>query len=175
MVRSPSTTAAFLRRNAFAGIKGWVVSCPSGWTYVQVIDGGSTGDKKLRPTEKFPLGHTTRMVLHVLLKAYPEFGRQLNGSGVSVAMDNYFTSATLLLCLATHDIFAVGTVRKNRMGMSGALQYWKENDESTTDRGYMLFARNGQLTVVEWIDSKEVHFMSSMHMFESDFVPMEFK
>lgn len=142
---------------------------------MQVVDGGSWGDKKLRPTEKCPLGRTTRMVLHVLLKACPEFGRQLDGSGVSVAMDNYFTSATLLLCLATHDIFAVGTVRKNRMGMGGALQFWKEKKESTKDRGDMLFARNGHLTVVEWIDSKVVHFMSSMHIFESDFVPLEFK
>lgn len=115
------------------------------------------------------------MVLHVLLKACPDFGRQLDGSGVSVAMDNYFTSATLLLCLATHDIFAVGTVRKTRMGMGGALQFWKENEESTKVRGDMLFARNGHLTVVEWIDSKVVYFMSSMHIFESDFVPLEFK
>ena len=53
-------------------------------------------------------------------------------------MDNYFTSATLLLCLASHDIFAVGTVRKNRMGMDGALEFWAESDMSTVDRADML-------------------------------------
>ena len=151
------------------------MACPSGRVYVQVVDGGSWGDKELRRTEKCPLGRTTRMVLHVLLKSCRAFGRQIDGSGVSIAMDNYFTSATLLLCLASHDIFAVGTVRENRIGMDGALQFWAESDMSTVDRADMLFARNGHLTVVEWIDSKVVHFMSSMHIFESDFVPLEFK
>ena len=119
------------------------MACPSGWVYVQVVDGGSWGDKELRRTEKCPLGRTTRMVLHVLLKSCRAFGRQMDGSGVSIAMDNYFTSATLLLCLASHDIFAVGTVRKNRIGMDGALQFWAESKKSTVDRGDMLFARNG--------------------------------
>ena len=34
-------------------------------------------------------------------------------------MDNDFTSATLLLCLATHDIFAVGTVREKKQDGHG--------------------------------------------------------
>eukprot|EP00904_Undaria_pinnatifida_P007340 jgi/Undpi1/3736/HiC_scaffold_16.g07105.m1 len=59
--------------------------------------------------------------------------------------------------------------------LGGALQYWKENDDITTNRGDMLFARNKHLTVVEWMDSKVVHFMSSMHIFERDFVPLGFK
>ncbi|CAN0269748.1 unnamed protein product, partial [Pylaiella littoralis] len=98
------------------GIKGWCICCPSGFCFVQYIDGGFSGDPQLRVYTDCPLGNTARTVLHVMLDVYKPFSQKVIDSGVTIAMDNYFTSAALFLCLATRDIFAVGTLRSNRVG-----------------------------------------------------------
>ena len=95
---------------ARAGIKGWAICCPSGYCYVQSIDGGFTGDKKLRRYEGCPLGRSARTVLYVLLESCPTFSEKIINSGVTVAMDKVFTGAALLRSLATRDNFAVGAV-----------------------------------------------------------------
>ena len=53
-----SITPRVLVAFACVGIKGWGVCCPSGFCYVQSIDGGFRGDKELRPFDKCPLGRT---------------------------------------------------------------------------------------------------------------------
>ena len=71
-----------------------------------------------------PLGRTVRMVLWVLLGACAAFFTQLKESGVHVAVDNYFSSPMFMGCLATHLNFAVGTVRRKKAGLGGALAHW---------------------------------------------------
>ena len=44
--------------------------------------------------------------MYVALEACPEFSNKIANSAVTIAMDNYFTSAALLLALATRDILS---------------------------------------------------------------------
>ena len=52
------------------------------------------------------------MVLFVLFGACPVLAEQLRESGTYVAMDNFFTSPILFLCLLVQGVFAVGTLRE---------------------------------------------------------------
>ncbi|CAB1105013.1 unnamed protein product [Ectocarpus sp. CCAP 1310/34] len=133
-----------------------------GYCFVSSVDGGMNGDPKLRVWFDCPLGRTTRHVLHVLLGACKKFGDKIDGSGVYIAMDNYFTSPTLFECLASHDIFAVGTCRSNRTG--GAVPYLQSLDRRPVERGEMHFARAGNVAFVQWLDSKEIILCSSIHI-----------
>ena len=141
---------------------------------MQSVDGGFKLDKKLRPHENCPLGRTARTLLYVALEACPEFSTKIVNSGVTLAMDNYFTSAALLLALATRDIFVVGTLRSNRSGLDGAEQLWAKHAMVVVERGDMAMARAGEL-VINWMDTNEVRLMTTRHIFESDWVPMEYK
>ena len=159
---------------ARAGIKAWAICCPSGYCYVQSIDGGFTGDKKLRPYEGCPLGRSARTVLYVLLEACPTFSEKIIHSGVTVAMDNFFTGAALLRSLATRDIFAVGTLRGNRTGVDGANALWEREGMTATERGDMVMARSNELVIIKWIDSQVVHLMSTKHIFVDDWIPLPY-
>ena len=141
---------------------------------MQSVDGGFKLDKKLRPHENCPLGRTARTLLYVALEACPEFSTKIVNSGVTLAMDNYFTSAALLLALATRDIFVVGTLRSNRSGLDGAEQLWAKHGMVVVERGDMAMARAGELVVIKWMDTNEVRLMTTRHIFESDWVPMEY-
>lgn len=155
-----------------AGIKIWAVCCRTGYCYLSVVDAGFEGDIKLRQWIKCPLGRTTRMVLYVLLKACEEF--QIERKGVHVAMDNYFTSPMLQLCLLTHGIFSVGTVRKNRAGVAGAVAFWEEQGVEAKKRGQMTFARCGELSIVRWIDSVALLLASTAHIYEEHHQAIEY-
>ena len=160
----------------FSGIKGWSVCCPSGYCFVQYVDGGFLGDPDLRVHKDCPLGNTTRTVLHVLLKACPTFAGKIDGAGVTIAMDNYFTAAALLLCLASRDIFAVGTLRSNRVGLDGAMRLWKEAGQTVTQRGDIMMARSGSgIAIITWVDSQVVHLLTTKHLFKSDWTPVEYE
>lgn len=102
------------------------------------------------------------------------FSKKIDMSGVTVAMDNYFTSAGLLLSLASRDIFAVGTLRGKRTGLDGALQLWNNSGMVAKERGDMIFARSGGLVVIEWIDSKKVNLMSTKHIFVDDWLSLPY-
>lgn len=156
------------------GIKCWAICCPSGFCFVQSVDGGFKLDKRLRPYDSCPLGRTARTVLFVALEACQEFSTKIIDSGVTIAMDNYFTSAALLLALASRDIFAVGTLRSNRSGLDGAEQLWAKHDMVVKERGEMTMARAGDLVIIKWMDSVEVRLMTTKHVFEADWVPMEY-
>lgn len=131
---------------------------------INSVDGGMSGDPKLRPYMNCPLGRTTRHVLHVLLGECEILRQKLHGSGCFIAMDNYFTSPTLFACLASHDIFAVGTCRTNRT--SGALPYLESLGREIPDRGDMSFCRSGDLAFVQWKDSKDIVLCSTTHIAE---------
>ena len=120
------------------------------------------GDPKLRPYMDCPLGRTTRHVLHVLLNECAVLGQKINGSGVFIAMDNYFTSPTLFECLASHDIFAVGTCRADRT--AGAQAYLESLGRDIPNRGDMNFCRSGQVACVQWKDSKDIFLVSTIHI-----------
>ncbi|CAB1112025.1 unnamed protein product [Ectocarpus sp. CCAP 1310/34] len=157
------------------GIKGWAICCPSGYCFVQSIDGGFSGDIKLRPHATCPLGRSARTVLYVLLEACPTFSDKIVGSGITVAMDNFFTGASLVRCLATRDIFAVGTLRGNRTGVDLAKHLWDKEGLKATERGDMLTARSDELVIVKWIDSQEVYLMSTKHVFEDEWAPLAYE
>ena len=50
-------------------------------------------------------GRSARTVLHVLLEACPTFSEKIINSGVSVAMNNFFTGAALLQ--SSHSLHAI--------------------------------------------------------------------
>ena len=114
------------------------------------------------------------MVLWVLLHACEAFAVQLRDSGVHVAMDNYFSSPILMGCLATNLIFAVGTLRSNRAGVSGALATWTSKKVQVVEKGAMTFLRWGNMSITQWVDKKKVFFLSTVHIFKSDTEPQDY-
>ncbi|CAB1104017.1 unnamed protein product [Ectocarpus sp. CCAP 1310/34] len=167
MVKTVSTFAHYLMRHSpkkpiTHGMKLFAICDIEGYCFVSSVDGGMNGDPKLRVWFDCPLGRTTRHVLHVLLGACKKFGDKIDGSGAYIAMDNYFKSPTLFECLASHDIFAVGTCRSNRTG--GAVPYLQSLDRRPVERGEMHFARAGNVAFVQWLDSKEIILCSSIHI-----------
>lgn len=69
-------------------------------------------------------GKTLRSVLFILFAACAKFAQQSEGSGAFLAADNYYMSPPLLLCLARHTAFGLGTVKRNRIGISEAFKFW---------------------------------------------------
>ena len=68
----------------------------------------------------------------------------------------------------------VGTLRSNRSGLDGAEQLWAKHGMVVIERGDMAMARAGELVVIKWMDTNEVRLMTTRHIFESDWVPMEY-
>ena len=95
--------------------------------------------------------------------------------GVTVAMDNYFTSAPLLPCLLDRRIFSAGTVRGKRLGLDGAEALWKAQKKTAKDKNDMPFARNGELPVVKWVDSKVGYLYSTRHIFQDGFEGLNYE
>lgn len=144
------------------GIKVWALCDIKGYCLISSVDGGIQGDPKLRRWFNCPLGRTTRQVLWVVLGASPLLSAKLDGSGVHVAMDNFFTSPTLFECLASHNIFAVGTCRSDRT--AGAASYLESLGRTLHERGDMNFSRSGEMAFVHWRDSKDITFCSTIHI-----------
>lgn len=94
---------------------------------------------------------------------------QLLKSGTYVAMDNFFCSPVLFLCLVWHGVFAVGTVKDIHRGASHATRYWKATNQTLKTRGDMSFARFGLLSFTQWLDKKLVRFVSTIHVDEKHF------
>ncbi|CAM9572837.1 unnamed protein product [Pylaiella littoralis] len=120
------------------------------------------GDPKLHQWFNCPLGRTTRQVLWVLLGASPVLSKKLDGSGVYIAIDSFFTSPTLFECLASHDIFAVGTCRSDKT--AGATAYLESLNRTLVELGDMNFCRAGEMAFVRWKDSKDVTLCSTIHI-----------
>ena len=138
-------------------------------------DGRYLGDPNLRSFADCPLGRTCRMVLFVLFHACDAFRARLEGSGVMLACDNFFTSPILFLCLATWGVFAVGTLRSNLRGAADAKAWMAQNSEEMTSkcrlrsRSQMLFVRMGDLAFTLWKDSKDIFFATTIHIYKKRF------
>lgn len=154
------------------GIKVWAVACFTGYCFVGYTDGGFTGDPKLRAWADCPLGRTCRMVLFVLFGACPALAAQLLlFPGTHIAMDNFFTSPILFLCLYWNGVFAVGTLRQIHRGATDAVRYWTVTKQAPKKKGQMVFARFGFLSFVQWKDSALVSSLSTIHVAKKDFKP----
>ena len=96
-------------------------------------------------------------------------------SGVYMACDNYFTSPILFMCLLWHGVYAVGTLRENHRGSKEAIRYWTLTKQHPRKKGEMAFARFGFLAFSQWIDSKLVRFLSTIHIRPQDFFPRAYR
>lgn len=88
----------------------------------------------------------------------------LDGDNHILAFDNYFSSPALLEYLLDRNIFAISTVRANRVGLPKDLPVKMARGEldyrvSSTD---LLF--------VKWFDNRPVHFLSNFHGNDTCFV-----
>lgn len=89
-----------------------------------------------------------------------------------MAVDNFFTSPILFLCLLQLGVFAVGTLKDIHRGASHAVRYWRVAQQTPKKRGDMAFARFGFLTFVQWLDKRLVRLVSTIHVKSKDFVPL---
>ena len=77
-------------------------------------------------------------------------------------MDNYFTSPLLFQCLLAENIFCIGTVRKNKAGLGGAL--WAERGKTALGDYEMAHLRWGEMVFTRWKDSREVLLLSTRNL-----------
>jgi len=89
-------------------------------------DGGFVGDPMLREWDSCPLGRTWRMVLFVFFGACPLLAEQLQESGTYVAMDKFFASPILFLCLRR-------LRRRGGIWLSRGLVSWASRSRRTRD------------------------------------------
>ncbi|GBL89013.1 hypothetical protein AVEN_255169-1 [Araneus ventricosus] len=73
-------------------------------------------------------------------------------------MDNFFSSVPLFKCLKTKNIYAVGTIRPDRLGLPKLIDDKKikpgDLDYQISDQGISFF---------KWKDNRSVHFLSNYH------------
>lgn len=143
------------------------------------VDGGGRGDPLLRDHANKELGRIPTMVLFILFEACPALKEHMEGSGRILVMDNYFCSPLLLLCLRQHNIYGVGTLRSERIGISGAERFWGRTGAQISARGDMRVAHTTDsrfpLQLVEWVDSKRVMIGSTVHIFDGDGDGVEYR
>ena len=85
---------------------------------------------------------------------------RLRGGNHVIAFDNFFSSPDLLDWMLKRQIYAVATIRPNRIGLP------KEMCAKMV-RGQVDYRQSsGGLFVVKWFDSKPVNFISNYHGFE---------
>ena len=86
----------------------------------------------------------------------------LEGSGLHLYTDNYYTSPSLYLHLYNRGINACGTARPNRIGFPKELLTKATN----TNRGFVDFLSNGPLLATIWVDKRSIYFLSTIHVAE---------
>ncbi|XP_051171925.1 piggyBac transposable element-derived protein 4-like [Leptopilina boulardi] len=128
------------------GYKVWCL-CYSKTGYVLRID-IYTGKSSSTDFSCDTLGE--RVVLHLT--------EQLRNSGALVAFDNFFTSVKLIKELKAKKIFAVGTVRTNRVGLPDIMK-----EKKKMVRGEFENRTQGCVAAIKWMDSKPVTVLSTAH------------
>lgn len=160
-------------------MKRWAICTRGGFCLFTYVDGGFDGDPRLRGRASSELGKIPTMILFILFEACPQLKEHLEGSGRILVMDNYFCSPLLLLCLRVHKIYGVGTLRSDRIGISGAHRFWERTGTPLKVRGDMRVAHTTDsrfpLQLVEWVDSKNVMFGSTVHVFAGDGASIEYR
>lgn len=125
------------------GFKAWIRSDESGYVCEFQIYTGKT-----KNTEK-QLG----------LRVVKDLTRDLIGGNHHVYFDNFFTSVDLLIYLKENQIFACGTVRKNR----SRLPKNEKSDKKMGKGEYEFRTSNTGLRWIKWMDKKAVYFLSNYH------------
>lgn len=85
--------------------------------------------------------------------------RDLIGGNHHVYFDNFFTSVDLLIYLKENQIFACGTVRKNRSRLPKS----EKSDKKMGKGEYEFRTSNTGLRWIKWMDKKAVYFLSNYH------------
>lgn len=78
----------------------------------------------------------------------------------TVYMDRFYSSPLVFQFLKSNDTYAVGTVMKNRKGLS------KEVIMETLNRGQACFAIKNNLLFLKWKDKRDVFMLSTKHNFD---------
>ena len=84
----------------------------------------------------------------------------LEGSGLHLYTDNYYTSPSLYLYNRGRN--ACGTVRPNRIGVPKELLTMATNRNC----GFVDFRSNGPLLATIWVDKMSIYFLSTIHVAE---------
>ena len=87
--------------------------------------------------------------------------RDLVGQHYAVYMDNFFTSIPLFRSLLEDNIYATGTMRRDRRGFPDDLTDVAKRGLSS--RGQSLSRQSGGLVVTVWQDTKPVTVLSTQH------------
>ena len=131
------------------GIKNWVCAdAVTGYILTFDVYCGANASQ----TEKHPKGLAYSVVMK-LVEPYLD-------KGYSVYMDNYYSSPELFRDLLLRKTTASGTVRLNRKYFPDQLK--PVRGEPARSRGTTSFAFHGQLTMVRWIDNKDVYALSTI-------------
>ena len=86
----------------------------------------------------------------------------LEGSGLHLYTDNFYTSPTLYLQLYNRGIHACGTCRPNRAGFPKELVKKATNSNC----GYTDFHSNGPVLASIWVDKMSLYMLSTIYVAE---------
>lgn len=82
----------------------------------------------------------------------------LFNKGYTLFIDNWYSSLPLARFLTEHGTGVCGTIRKNRTGLPKAMLAYKR-----LKKGEFIFRSSGNTVLVKLQDTKEVHFLSTIH------------
>ena len=73
----------------------------------------------------------------------------------------------------------MGSLRSNLRGAAEAKAWLRENSDEVNNKGLrtnsqMVFARMGDMAFTLWKDSKEVFFVSTIHIYEKHFKRLKY-
>lgn len=84
------------------------------------------------------------------------------GSGYRIYMDNFYTSPSLFLELASMKFGACGTYRDNTKGCPSRGE--QTPSPVNRKRGAMRWIREGPRLFIKWMDTREVSMCSTIHL-----------
>lgn len=79
-------------------------------------------------------------------------------------MDRYYKSVAIFLQLLEVKMYAIGTIRTNRVGYCKAVIYGRKTRPKTVQRGVFKLSRSHEaptMLALSWIDSLPIHFLST--------------
>ncbi|KAL2088021.1 hypothetical protein ACEWY4_016849 [Coilia grayii] len=88
------------------------------------------------------------------------------GQGYKLFVDNFYTSPALFKDLLAKKVWACGTIREQRLG------YPRRRPGGLTNRsprGTICWIREGPLVFVQWKDTRDVRFCSTIHPAHSNY------
>ena len=137
------------------GIKIWARCGVSGIVYdFQVYTGAGSGARDDDNAQNLGVGGNVVKHLTSSLPCHV---------GYKVYFDNYFSSVNLLHYLKTQGIWAIGTIRADRLKGAGRLLQDKKSLEKKGGRGSSDWCvdANSNITIVRWLDNGVVQLISN--------------